>query len=129
MIVSNSSSSSPSIRSLSVTQARSVGIETDVHFMTNVINAATQNSRWLMAVQLLQLMRGYGLSPNEITYTSILSRMSKAKQVKRDMEYGASSMERAILRPFCSSWEFVVTPLARLASLWLSENPGGVSWW
>lgn len=62
-------------------QARSVGIETDVWFMTNVINAATQNKRWFMAVQLLQLMRSYGIAPNHVTYSSILSRMSKAKQV------------------------------------------------
>lgn len=50
--------------------------------MTNVINAATQNARWLMAAQLLQVMRNYGLTPNEITHTSILSRMSRAKQVR-----------------------------------------------
>lgn len=35
-----------------------------------------------MAAQLLQLMRSYGVEPNDVTFTSILSEMSKAKQVK-----------------------------------------------
>lgn len=35
-----------------------------------------------MASQLLQLMRAYGVAPNEVTFTCILSEMSKAKQVR-----------------------------------------------
>ncbi|CAM9180861.1 unnamed protein product [Ectocarpus sp. 4 AP-2014] len=61
-------------------QARLVGITPDVRFMTNLVNAASQSRRWVMALQLLQLMRSNGTPPNEVTYTSVLSNLSKAKQ-------------------------------------------------
>lgn len=57
---------------------------TDVRFMTNLVNAAAKVRRWVMAVQLMQLMRSYGVPPNEITYTCLLSQLSKAKQVRDD---------------------------------------------
>lgn len=62
-------------------QARSLGVHVDVRFMTNLVNAAAKDRRWVMALHLLQIMRTYGISPNEITFTSILSEMSRAKQV------------------------------------------------
>ncbi len=62
-------------------QARMAGTNTDVRFMTNLVNAAAKQRRWVMASQLVQLMRSYGVPPNEVTYTCILSQMSKAKQV------------------------------------------------
>lgn len=58
-----------------------MGVSTNVRFMTNLVNAASKSRRWVMASQLLQLMRGYGVAPNEVTFTCILSEMSKAKQV------------------------------------------------
>lgn len=72
-------------------QARSMGTTTDVRFMTNLVNAAAKSRRWVMASQLMQLMRSYGVLPNEITYTSILSQMSKAKQVRHKHVHGCSS--------------------------------------
>eukprot|EP00752_Nemacystus_decipiens_P010169 g9062.t1 len=61
-------------------KARLTGASTDVRFMTNMVNAAAKSRRWVMASQLMQLMRSYGVPPNEITYTSVLAEMSKAKQ-------------------------------------------------
>lgn len=61
-----------------------MGATTDVRFMTNLVNAAAKARRWVMAVQLLQVMRSYGVPPNEVTYTCILSQVSKAKQVRPD---------------------------------------------
>ncbi|CAM9270052.1 unnamed protein product, partial [Hapterophycus canaliculatus] len=61
-------------------QARKAGITPDVRFMTNLVNAAAKMHRWVMASQLMQLMRTYGVPPNEVTYTCVLSQMSKAKQ-------------------------------------------------
>lgn len=58
-----------------------MGISTNVRFMTKLVNAASKERRWVMAVQLLQLMRSYGVAPNDVTFTSILSEMAKAKQV------------------------------------------------
>lgn len=58
-----------------------MGITTNVRFMTKLVNAASKERRWVMAVQLLQLMRSYGVTPNDVTFTSILSEMAKAKQV------------------------------------------------
>lgn len=58
-----------------------MGVSTNVRFMTNLVNAASKSRRWVMASQLLQLMRSYGVAPNEVTFTCILSEMSKAKQV------------------------------------------------
>lgn len=58
-----------------------MGVKTNVRFMTNLVNAASKSRRWVMAAQLLQLMRSYGVTPNDVTFTSILSEMSKAKQV------------------------------------------------
>lgn len=66
-----------------VLKARMAGTITDVRFMTNLVNAAAKQRRWVMASQLVQLMRSYGVPPNEVTYTCILSQMSKAKQVSR----------------------------------------------
>lgn len=59
-----------------------MGTTTDVRFMTNLVNAAAKARRWVMAVQLVQLMRSYDVVPNEVTYTCILSQLSKAKQVR-----------------------------------------------
>ena len=59
-----------------------MGVSTNVRFMTNLVNAASKSRRWVMASQLLQLMRAYGVAPNEVTFTCILSEMSKAKQVR-----------------------------------------------
>lgn len=64
----------------------------DVRFMTNLVNAAAKARRWVMASQLMQLMRTYGVPPNEVTYTCVLSQMSKAKQVR---EAGSAGHERA----------------------------------
>lgn len=50
--------------------------------MTMLINAASKEQRWVMAVQLLQLMRSYNIEPNNVTYTAILSEMSRFKQVR-----------------------------------------------
>lgn len=50
--------------------------------MTNLVNAAAKAKRWVMASQLMQAMRSYGVPPNEVTYTCVLSQMSKAKQVR-----------------------------------------------
>lgn len=69
---------------LSCVQAHSMGVSTNITFLTNLVNAAAKCKRWVMAAQLLQLMRTYGMEPNEITYTAILSAMSKAKQVRID---------------------------------------------
>ncbi|CAM9594801.1 unnamed protein product, partial [Sphacelaria rigidula] len=52
----------------------------DVKFMTNMVGAAAKSRRWLMAVQLLHVMRSNGIDPNEITYTVILAEISRAKQ-------------------------------------------------
>lgn len=49
--------------------------------MTNMVGAAAKSRRWLMAVQLLHVMRSNGIDPNEITYTVILAEISRAKQV------------------------------------------------
>lgn len=67
-------------------QARLAGTSTDVRFMTNLVNAAAKARRWVMASQLMQLMRSYGVPPNEVTYTCVLSQMSKAKQVRGRLE-------------------------------------------
>ncbi|CAM9671460.1 unnamed protein product [Pylaiella littoralis] len=61
-------------------KARSMGVRTNVYFMTKLVDAAAKSRRWVTAVQLLQLMRSYGVLPNAVTYTCILAQMSKAKQ-------------------------------------------------
>eukprot|EP00903_Cladosiphon_okamuranus_P009597 g9136.t1 len=68
-------------------QARLAGTATDVRFMTNLVNAAAKARRWVMASQLMQLMRSYGVPPNEVTYTSVLSEMSKAKQASDRLKH------------------------------------------
>lgn len=59
-----------------------MGVRTNVYFMTKLVDAAAKSRRWVTAVQLLQLMRSYGVLPNAVTYTCILAQMSKAKQVR-----------------------------------------------
>ena len=87
------------------------GTKTDVRFMTNLVNAAAKQRRWVMASQLVQLMRSYGVPPNEVTYTCILSQMSKAKQVSR-----GKNTRRVVEVP---TW---IPPLVLLAP-WMDTKP------
>lgn len=55
-----------------------------------------------MASQLMQLMRSYGVPPNEVTYSSVLAQMSKAKQVSDSLKH-VHGMGLAAELVFCHS--------------------------